>query len=164
MGCDIHLFTERKINGSWVNLNSDLGVDRCYTLFAILADVRNYDNNIPINQAKGIPADASKQYLDAVEDKGSYGHSHSYLTLQEILDYLPDAKVKYSGMISKDQAEKLDAGELPTSWSQSTNAPDYVYREWFDNNGNLISLVENMKLLQCNVGDMDIRIVFFFDN
>lgn len=164
MGCDIHLHTERKIKGKWVNLNSDLGVHRNYTLFAILAGVRNYDYNIPINSAKGVPADASNEYLDAVNEMEGDGHNHSYLTLQEILDYLPDAQVKYGGMISKDQSDKLYAGELPNSWCQSTSDTSYVYREWFTPETSLIHMVDNLKLLQCDVTNTDIRIVFFFDN
>lgn len=164
MGCDIHLHTERKIKGSWVNLHSDLGVDRNYTLFAILADVRNYGENVPINSPKGVPTDASKEYLQSVEDMDTDGHSHSYLTLQEILDYLPEAQVKYTGMISQEQSDQLDTGVLPTSWCRSTNATGFLYREWYDSESSLVDLVDNMKLLQCDVPDTDIRIVFYFDN
>lgn len=82
MGCDIHLFTEKKrtINNQekWVNVDnwkinhwkiepeeSEFEVnsaycDRNYDLFAILSDVRNYDHVKPISEPKGLPPDVSE--------------------------------------------------------------------------------------------------------
>ena len=100
MGCDIHIFLERKNNKNrWIDSMiyensvygegfkplSDYGRD--YTLFATLAGVRG-DN--PIKYPKGIPEDCSPEYRKLCEDWGDDGHSHSYFTLRELLDAAPN--------------------------------------------------------------------------
>lgn len=164
MGCDIHLFTEKKVNGKWADQNTDLEVDRNYDLFSILADVRNYNNIVPISEPKGIPADADEPFKKESDRMDDDGHSHSYLTLQELLDYLPNVSDKQSGMISAEQAERLEAGELPTSWSRSTSTPGYVYREWQSRDESLQDVVNKLNDLKGDLPETDIRIVFFFDN
>ena len=59
---------------------------RNYYLFSILADVRNGGDVEPISYPKGIPRDASSGYKYSVKQWDSDGHSHSYFTLQELLD------------------------------------------------------------------------------
>lgn len=100
MGCDIHIFVERKNNENrWVDSmiyeNSVYGegftplsdYERDYGLFATLAGVRG-DN--PIEYPKGIPEDCSPEYRKLCEDWGDDGHSHSYFTLRELLDAAPN--------------------------------------------------------------------------
>lgn len=60
---------------------------RNYTLFSILAGVRNYDELEPISPPRGIPEDASVDYLEEVNRLEGDGHSHSWFTLKEILDF-----------------------------------------------------------------------------
>ena len=69
---------------------------RNYDLFAMLADVRNGrgfagcitgEGFTPIDDPRGVPEDASYDYKDEVERYGVDGHSHSWFTLQELLDY-----------------------------------------------------------------------------
>ena len=58
MGCDIHSFTEKrnKGNNKWEVLEGLNPFDwRSYSVFAFLADVRNYDHCEPISQPKGLP-------------------------------------------------------------------------------------------------------------
>lgn len=57
---------------------------RNYVLFAILADVRNGFGIEPITAPRGIPEDASAFYKREVEKWGADGHSHSWLTLDEL--------------------------------------------------------------------------------
>ena len=60
---------------------------RNYSLFSILADVRNHSDGInPISEPRGVPDDASFAYKQVVKAWGSDGHSHTYFTLQELLD------------------------------------------------------------------------------
>jgi len=59
---------------------------RNYYLFAILADVRNDGDVEPINYPKGIPDDASTGYLYKCDQWDSDAHSHSYFTLDELLN------------------------------------------------------------------------------
>lgn len=60
---------------------------RNYGLFAILADVRNFNKDPlePIFPPRGVPVDASDEYKELA--KGVDWHSHSYLTLKEILEF-----------------------------------------------------------------------------
>lgn len=120
MGCDIHLFVEKRFfryndknkkDGVWVNADkwsineyhylypddkeSRLHVDRddCfytgrnYNLFAILANVRNDYGFIPISMPKGLPDDISPEIKAEANFYGADGHSHSWLTLKELLEY-----------------------------------------------------------------------------
>lgn len=114
MGCDIHLFVERREDGVWKSLDTwqtekddgreYLSVDydrqfyngRNYNLFAILADVRNGrgfagiktgEGFIPIAPPRGVPDDANDNYKKYVEQWDGDGHSHSYFTVAELLAY-----------------------------------------------------------------------------
>ena len=110
MGCDIHSYCEfyNSKTKNWVVykgksfdhsydlhdgsrreiiLNSTPFYWRNYTLFAILADVRNGGNIIPISQPKGLPKNVSKALKKVSDDWGVDGHSHSYFTLEELLEY-----------------------------------------------------------------------------
>ncbi len=93
MGCDIHGFVEIKRNDKWKLSDVEIPEDRSYDTFAILAGVRNYVNAIPISEPKGLPEDLSEesknddniQHLEYWQEGD--GHSFSWLTLKEILDY-----------------------------------------------------------------------------
>lgn len=110
MGCDIHCYAERKskdgkweIVGNvkkeedgWVSIDYEPYHDRNYNLFAILANVRNGtafagcktgEGFNSISNPKGVPSDASEEYASLSEQYDSDGHSHSYFTLRELLDY-----------------------------------------------------------------------------
>lgn len=104
MGCDIHLYVEKKNieTGKWVNADewnvSNYDDEYCYVtnpiydgrnyeLFAILADVRNRMNIIPICQRRGMPYDASKEVISENEHWRGDAHSHSWLTLKELMEY-----------------------------------------------------------------------------
>lgn len=113
MGCDIHFYVEKKIDGQWVTADEwgddkyDEGrktVDykkqfysgRSYNLFAILANVRNGrgfagiktgEGFNPIDDPRGTPEDCCPEYRTMMDDYGCDGHSHSYFTLAELLAY-----------------------------------------------------------------------------
>ena len=111
MGCDIHCYAERKNkDGKWeivgnkekeeedgcINIDYKPYVNRNYNLFAILANVRNGtafagyktgEGFNPISNPKGVPSDASEDYASITEQWVGDGHSHSYFTLRELLDY-----------------------------------------------------------------------------
>lgn len=80
MGCDIHVFIEAKINDQW-HLVDMPHIDRWYSLFARMADVRNYGDVVPISQPRGVPEDASVPSKILLED--SDYHSHSWLSSKE---------------------------------------------------------------------------------
>jgi hypothetical protein len=61
--------------------------NRNYYLFSMLADVRNYRNEVePICEPKGIPEDASDGYKYVVDRWNGDGHSHTYFTLSDLMD------------------------------------------------------------------------------
>lgn len=203
MGCDIHLYVEyrKTINsvpdwysGDYLMINPYYGTDedepkynivplydnRNYDLFAILADVRNYCDNKYISLPKGLPSDITKETAKENLYWGDDGHSHSYLTLKELLEFTPEP-IKCKGYITKEAADKLNAGIAPMSWCRYTNAEDYVYREWVDNTNELEPLINLLKQRAHELGVIynwewkhkpnealekaeNIRIVFWFDN
>jgi len=117
MGCDIHLFVERKVDGKWISADRwtpneyageegepDVCVEyenrfykgRNYNLFAILASVRNGvgfagwdtgDGFKPIAMPKGLPSDVSAEVKAESDRWDGDGHSHSWLTLAELKAY-----------------------------------------------------------------------------
>lgn len=116
MGCDIHFYVERRVDGIWVSADkwtpdkyaeegeTRLTVDyddhfyngRNYDLFAIFADVRNGngfaevdtgDGFKPIASPKGLPSDISEQIFLESEAYGCDGHSHSWHTVADLMAY-----------------------------------------------------------------------------
>lgn len=155
MGCDIHLYLEKKEFGYgkdadkfvWVSLDKwtemgefgDIYLDvdsedrfyrkRNYNLFCALAGVTSHRlSNVPnYMKPKGIPADCSKLIYSAIKYWESDGHSHSYLTLKELKEF---------------------------DWSSYGDTCDEFKNE----------VLKKMELLKEELTDNDIRIVFFFDN
>lgn len=108
MGCDIHFFVEKKNEkGQWESVDvweKDEYVEnsyeekllsvpfgkgfyegRNYNLFGLLAGVRRWDIEPPI-PPRGMPEDASPNVKAISDWFGRDGHSHSYMTLAELLD------------------------------------------------------------------------------
>ena len=151
MGCDIHLSVERKNPNTgkweWVNPEGIAPQDefekehgywswyggRNYGLFAILANVRNGfgfagvdtgDGYKPIAMPRGVPEDASGEYLAEVERWGVDGHSHSYFTLQELLDYDWTQTTTRRGFIDPMEFVEMSHRDepIPHGWCGGTSA------------------------------------------
>ncbi len=74
-------------DGIWhVPWDSEYYGGRNYYLFSILADVRNSGEVEPISYPKGIPDDASTGYIYKCHQWEGDSHSHSYFTLDELLN------------------------------------------------------------------------------
>lgn len=114
MGCDIHCYAEKRdAAGKW-NLIGTFSRDepeegsegyasattvysgRNYNLFAILADVRNGrgfagiktgEGFTPIAEPRGIPDDVCPEVKAIFDQWDIDGHSHSYHTLRQLLDF-----------------------------------------------------------------------------
>lgn len=102
MGCDIHTFTEVRVKDNWESgdyyiKNPYFGIDdeeeeftvlellgRNYSLFALLADVRNSTGIKPISLPKGLPSDVSSFVKSKSDWWDGDGHNHSFLNLNEI--------------------------------------------------------------------------------
>jgi len=182
MGCDIHLYVETfdPIKGCWV-FCPDVEYDwRNYDAFAILADVRNGsgfagcktgDGFVPISDQKGVPTDMSNEVRSSAEHWRGYGHSFSWLTLEELLAYDWTQTTTKQGMVDKEAAQRFrETGELPNSWCGWTNAPGYETIRWpityKDAAGAFYTktLPELQKLADEHGGPKNVRIVFWFDN
>jgi len=74
-------------DGDWeVSYNASYYNSRNYYLFSILADVRNGGSVEPIDYDRGIPDVASYGYLYKCNQWQGDAHSHSYFTLDELLN------------------------------------------------------------------------------
>lgn len=120
---------------------------RNYSLFSVLADVRNYGNTPYIDEPRGLPEDVTAEVKKDSDYWGCDGHSHSYFTLKELLDFQKDIKpLKYRGMISPDAQKALDErGEIPDEWCQGTNIPGWEFRVWETENTVLLPLIDALK-------------------
>lgn len=104
MGCDIHFYAERPVGDMWEEIpppdQYPLGwyVDRNYVLFALLAGVRNNDQE-PISEPRGLPKDVSPEVLAEAEHWGRDGHSHSWLTVDEALAGIETSKTEWLGSL-----------------------------------------------------------------
>lgn len=154
MGCDIHPIAEVRKEGKWTAVTSDVfplnewdreyykkdfGKTpfhwRSYSMFAFLAGVRkNYNNCEPLAEPKGMPDDASDVARELEEYWGIEGHSHSYLTLKELLEFDYDKTLEGEGEI-------------------------VTYREEL---GPLF--FEHLEALKTLGDPEDVRVVFLFDN
>lgn len=143
MGCDIHLFVEKRVDGKWqsadrwvpdedaeesgrfrVQYEDRFYKDRCYSLFAILADVRNYGRFNPIDSPRGIPDDACDRVRAESDSWDSDGHSHSWFTLAELLAFDWTQTVALQGVVNGPTYEDWTRwdrknGECPREYSQS---------------------------------------------
>lgn len=148
---------------------------RNYALFAQLADVRNDGLIEPISEPKGAPTDCNEDLRKEIEDWSMGGHSFSYFTLKELIEWheQSDHIVKYKGMISPEAARQLDEeGKTPDMWCGYTTCKDWVFREWSEKVDFIGPIIERLKkraeeLFYTKYKDElaeRIRIVFWFDN
>lgn len=137
MGCDIHLYVEKKQDGQWVSADKwtpnkyageegepDMSVEyedyfyngRNYNLFAILADVRNGRGFAgcktgagfnPIAEPRGVPEDACAEYKAVTGRWDGDGHSHSYFTVSELLAYDWTQTAKLQGWVNAENFEQF---------------------------------------------------------
>jgi hypothetical protein len=191
MGCDIHLFTEKKKGDKWINIdnwklnpyydkNKDDGEreyyineaygDRCYSLFAMLADVRNESDNIFISVPKGLPTDMSELVKKESENWDGDGHSYSYFTMKELYDfYESNGTVKYSGLVDEDGIKEIEKGNMPKWWCQGSSQP-LIYKEWTYKNEVFEEFIKKLEqhfeseYYNKENDSENYRIVFWFDN
>ena len=121
--------------------------DRNYERFSILANVRNYGGTDYISEPRGLPTDVTKEVKEDADNWGYDGHSHSYMTLKELIDFQKDIKpLKRRGMISPEAQKALDErGMPPEFWCYWTNTEGWDWREWEDENTVLLPLIEALK-------------------
>lgn len=150
VGCDIHFYVERLVNGKWesadkwtpdqyaeadekplaLDYDNSFYHDRNYDLFAILADVRNGqgfagcdtgDGFVPISEQRGLPDDVTAIVKEQSDNYGCDGHSHSWLTVAELLAYDWTQETKHRGYVSAIEYSKWnqyrrERGECPEGY------------------------------------------------
>lgn len=168
MGCDIHAHAEIRKDGTWHRVEEAIFpgynkpttepfTNRSYSKFAFLAGVRNY-GEVPCisGEPKGLPEGAG-----ITEDERSFyegdGHSASWLTLKELLDYNYDQQIE-------DRRVTRQTG--PRSWSGGCTAEPggggkmMTLREYLSGD-DFFPTIEALKTLG---QPEDVRVVFWFDN
>jgi hypothetical protein len=91
MGCNMHYILEKKYNGRWVGVASDLQYNECaantrnYKFFSKLAGVRS-EEKFPLVQPNGIPEDISDLSKINFYEWGHLKHSYGYKTLAQFCD------------------------------------------------------------------------------
>ena len=134
MGCDIHFFTEIKLDGEWFCYGQPL-IPRNYDLFGKLAGVRR-EMYKPIAPARGLPADCSKVVKWAAERWEDDGHNFSYINSEEIA-YLYDwwkvfyAYDQYLATFPEVQLGYLNGSDWLKPWPSGVQDVRFVF--WFDN-------------------------------
>src|SRR5215470_6254142 len=120
MGCSIQAALEIRRKGKWAiverpnkyfgkwsregfwdrepELTASIQFDseKDYDLFAILADVRNGYELEPMSRGRGIPDDISPEGAAAIASD----HSHTWITLADVLAYGWTRKVEHSGWVN----------------------------------------------------------------
>lgn len=158
MGCDIHWYSETKKDGKWVcdqaasfekdedpdyehhYMNTFPNGGRDYWLFGLLANVRA---DTPYGfEAKGIPEELSPEVGTIFTQWDIDGHSHSYLTREELKAKLVELGPK--------RAELLITPSNDVSMNMVQHHAD--------------RLQEIIGNLCAEVPDSDQRIIFCFDN
>lgn len=194
MGCDIHLYKEKQIDGKWVAADVwtpyDYGDDekgievdwknrftgRNYELFGLLCKGVRSEHPLSLT-ARGLPFDACQEIASHAEQWGEDGHNHSYLYVHELRSLLEALKMtttRIEGMKDKEGLAILNA-------SIATGTPDwsllYPYCGWTSNSEAYAEFsldvpasfiigdsVERIIAGFDGIEGDNHRIVFFFDN
>lgn len=175
MGCDIHSFAERrnKQTNKWEKVEDAFSLDkydkerlkkdkggspfdwRNYSMFAFLADVRNYDHCEPLSEPRGIPDDISDEVKQEYEYWEYDAHSASFLTAKELLDFDYDKKFENWRVTKQTSPNCWDGASL----AEEGEGKILTYREklggWFFTHLNELKELGEPE---------DVRIVFWFDN
>lgn len=170
MGCDIHTHVEIRSDrwgrrtldwrcGDYFSVVDPLDPDakyaiqelhgnRYYALFAVLANVRNYDYRLNyIDEPRGLPDDVTEFVKRDYEGWGWDAHSCSYFTLRELIEYHEEHKPK--DVFGRDIL-------LPLINDLKRRADEFnlIYERWWDGDRYEDALLKAE----------DIRFVFWFDN
>lgn len=108
MGCDIHGFSEKLVNGKWSSVGDTPFKYRSYGLFGFLANVRNYSKVPSVKYVREYPSDASvKQsaYWDEF-------HSATYVMMSDLNAFDYDAT--FEDRRSNGDTLPVGSGEITT--------------------------------------------------
>lgn len=191
MGCDIHLYREKKINNVWVTADEGWcdeygeGVkdvpwktrftDRDYNLFGFLSSGVRRKHEFSFKE-RGMPFNVCAEIKALCDSHGGDGHSSSYLSLTELKDawaFLQDKTIVVSGMKDAKELQALQASirsDEKTNWDliypycQGTTDPKAMDFSIDADCTYFLSGVKKIIDLFDDVDGEDQRIVFWFDN
>ncbi|WP_051294167.1 hypothetical protein [Pseudoduganella violaceinigra] len=183
MGADIHLWVETRVAKSWQFANryttdttdpeawvewEEPFCERNYLLFALLANVRNARTKFePIVPVRGVPTDISEVGARIVREWEFDGHSHSWATAAELLQYSWNDLVALQGFVKvQDAAIWRELQQAPRAW---VHEPWGDYSEsisWSETKASLCDgFVSEFLPTLPGYGPLDdTRVLFFFDN
>jgi hypothetical protein len=152
MGCDIHVYIERKTKNGWERVPDHMGpknniahsnqnswgMGRNYILFGRLASVRR-PHVVAISGVKGLPADASEEIYEGYWGDRGY-HSASYFSADELLKVKDEPLKIHKRLDLKQYKEYLSSNK---SIDFIMNQPIYN----FCTDGKLVSNVEMEKII-----------------
>ena len=146
--------TERGVR-KFVQYTEALCHSRNYNLFAILANVRNGvgfadcdtgDGFQPIDRPRGLPEDVSIDVREMSDSWGSDGHSHSYLTVDELLKYdwtqVTQERGYVTGPIYWKWQQNLSYQTTPDAWCGGVGGGTITREDMDSRITNLISTAE----------------------
>lgn len=126
MGCDIHLYREKHVEGKWlaadkwskdeygdylrVDYDDQYFTDRNYELFGLLAKGVRREHEFSFEK-RGLPFDACDEIKAYADYWDCDGHSHSFLFLHELkaaLAYTKAQTITVSGMKDSKELEALN--------------------------------------------------------
>lgn len=181
MGCDIHIFVEIRKNDKWEYFNEDhfsnvyshIGESektnapfdwRSYNMFSFLAGVRGGDIKPIKEPACDIPEDVSENVKNKKESWDGDGHSHSFLTARELVEFdynqdLREPGQEFSTNSRNTLLEKMIIEEEKDDYN------DDNCKTYFDYLGGPDTMFfKHIKELS-ELGNLDdVRVVFWFDN
>lgn len=143
MGCDIHMYVERKVGDTWQQVSEEEGIrhpywdgamnekskeyfdkkcwdpGRNYALFGLLAGVRSTIFS-PFVEPRGLPEDLSEGVKEVWEQWNGDGHTASFLTLPELLSF-QDTIEDVPCFLDISQFKELKkTGKVPDSYHYAT--------------------------------------------
>lgn len=109
---------QRRALAAW---NKRFGLGRNYSLFAILADVRNDRGRFKsISKPRGIPSDVSAETRWSIVRNLGYeddAHDHSWVTVAELISYDWGQHVSLDGFVTASEYLSYKQTGAPRSWA-----------------------------------------------
>ena len=152
VGCDIHTYCEKRVGvGKWEAVPFAPFDWRSYGLYAFLAGVRNYSGVPTIAPPRGFPEDAAAATRAMFEEWGGDGHTHSWLTVDELLAFNYDAGVENRRVTREVAGGVFDGGcTCEPGEGRKTTWREFLGADYFRDIGRLKELGVD-------------RVVFWFD-
>lgn len=153
MGCDIHSFAEKKVGDRYEMIPDLAPFDwRDYGMYGFLAGVRNYSAVPVLAQPRDLPDDLSPGVRERAEDWSADAHTHSWLSVTELLAFDYDKPVE-DRRYTRQEAPNFFNGAATAEPGEGKSMP---WREFLGDG--FFTDLEKLKAAGAE------RVVFWFDN